>query len=56
MKAFIKNIGILVLIIGLGFVAYTSLTTVQNNTGLWVGGLLIVIGLFTYILTNRYTD
>jgi uncharacterized protein (DUF983 family) len=56
MKAFIKNIGLVVLIIGLVMVAYTSFTTVQSNTGLWVGGVLIVLGLITYILTNRYTD
>ncbi|MDD2563834.1 MAG: hypothetical protein PHU27_06430 [Salinivirgaceae bacterium] len=54
MKALIKNSGLLILLVGLFIVAYTSYTTVQSNTGLWVGGLLIIVGLLTYILTNRY--
>ena len=56
MKALLKNSGIIVLFIGLFIVAYTSFSTVQSNTGLWSGGLLILLGLIVYILTNRHID
>ena len=56
MKTFIKNIGLIVLLIGLVIVIITSIGTVQENTGLWVGAILIIVGLLAYIIINRYIE
>lgn len=56
MKTIIKNSGLVLLFAGLIIVAYTSFSTIQENTGLWVGGLMIFLGLIAYIVTNRFVE
>lgn len=53
MKTFLKNIGLIIIFVGLGFVAVTSATTVKENTGLAIGIVLIVVGLLSYIILNK---
>ncbi|HOG20690.1 MAG TPA: hypothetical protein PKW37_09655 [Salinivirgaceae bacterium] len=56
MKKFLKSIGLVLIFIGVGIVGYTSIGTVQDNTGLWVGGIIIFVGLITFIITNKYIE
>ncbi len=56
MKTLLKNIGLVILFIGVGITAYTSSTTVSSNTGLITGAILMIVGLIGYILINRYID
>ena len=41
MKKILKSIGLVIIFIGVFIVGYTSIGTVQDNTGLWVGGIII---------------
>ncbi|HPW66141.1 MAG TPA: hypothetical protein PLY32_04775 [Salinivirgaceae bacterium] len=56
MKKVLKSIGLVLIFIGVVIVGYTSIGTIQENTGLWVGGIIIFVGLITFILTNRYIE
>ena len=53
MKTLFKNIGLIILFTGVIIVAYTSWDIVTENTGLWVGGVLIIVGLLAYIMINK---
>jgi len=53
MKAFLKNIGLIVLLAGLVIVGVSSIGTVQENTGLLTGFILIIVGLLAYIIINK---
>ncbi|HON18064.1 MAG TPA: hypothetical protein PK990_02730 [Salinivirgaceae bacterium] len=56
MKLFLKNLGLIILFLGVGIVAYTSMGTVTGNTNLIIGAVLIVTGLILYIIINRHID
>jgi len=53
MKEFLKIIGMIITIIGIGILGYVSFKGINNNTLLGVCGLLIVIGLVFYIIINK---
>jgi drug/metabolite transporter (DMT)-like permease len=58
MKAFLKNLGLILILIGAIILIVCSLTgNVNNNVVLLSSALLVVIGIVSYIILNkRITD
>ena len=54
MKEFVKNIGVIFILSGFIILGISVLNNVTTNTLLLVSLILVVGGLFTYILTNKY--
>jgi len=53
MKFFLKNSGILLVLIGAFFLIVPFFTRLQTNISLLTGWLLIVIGFVVYIVINK---
>ena len=53
MKFFLKNSGILLVLIGAFFLIIPFFTHLQTNISLLTGWLLMVIGLVAYIVINK---
>ena len=53
MKEFAKNIGVIVMLIGVAFLVIPFLMGTTNNNNLILGMALIVNGLLGYIYTNN---
>lgn len=56
MKEALKYLGILIILIGVVILVITVSNGVKSNTGLTVSALLVVMGLVTHILLNRYVN
>jgi hypothetical protein len=54
MKELIKSIGIILILIGIGILAYSFLNQRTTNTWLIISAALVVFGLLSYIVTNKY--
>ncbi len=54
MKNFVKYLGIILVLIGFIILAISVLNNLTTNSLLLVSLILVVGGLFTYILTNKY--
>jgi|GEM_PF-1360344 len=55
MNAFVKNLGIVIMILSLIVLVYKQMARIESNTLLAIGGAGILIGLIVYILTNRFS-
>ena len=53
MRFFLKNLGILLVLIGAFFLIIPFFTRLQTNVSLLTGWLLIVIGFIIYIIINK---
>ena len=53
MKFFLKNLGILLVLIGAFFLIVPFFTYLQTNASLLTGWLLIVVGFVSYIVINK---
>jgi len=53
MKFFLKNLGILLVLIGAFVLIVPYFTYLQTNASLLTGWLLIAIGFVTYIVINK---
>jgi hypothetical protein len=56
MKEFFKKSGLIFIIAGIGLLAYTEFSKLENNNMLVVSGALIVIGLMAYVILNNIID
>ncbi len=56
MKMFLKNIGILVILIGAIIAGVNSLYTTDSNTPLAIGGGLIVLGLILQVILGQKVE
>ncbi len=56
MNGFVKNIGVLVVLIGVAILAVPFITGGMSNTLLSVGFVVMLIGYFSHILINRKTE
>lgn len=56
MSAIIKNLGVLVLLIGVAILAVPTLTGGQSNTLLAVGLVVIIIGYLAHIFLNKKVE
>ncbi len=54
MQNLLQNLGILVILIAVGFLAYAMFKGTDANTYLAVSGALLIIGLLAHILINKY--
>lgn len=54
MKEFVKNMGIILVLCGFILLAISVLNNLTTNNWLLVSMVLVVGGLFTYIITNKY--
>ncbi len=54
MKELIKSTGIILILIGIGMLTYSFLNQQTTNTWLIISALLVVFGLLSYIVTNKY--
>ncbi len=55
MNAFVKNLGIVIIILSLIVLVYKQMAQIESNTLLAIGGAGIIFGLIVYILTNRFS-
>ena len=53
MNTIMKSLGVLVLLIGVGILAYTFFMEIRNNVYLGVGLLLVILGLLAHIFLNK---
>ncbi len=44
------------MVLGLGILTYSELSKIENNALLLTSGILILIGLFSYILAYKYSN
>ncbi|MDA3868255.1 MAG: hypothetical protein PF489_16095 [Salinivirgaceae bacterium] len=56
MKSLLKNLGIIVILIGAVILAITMLSGSVSNVPLAIGGGVIVIGLIAQVVIGRYVD
>lgn len=56
MKKYSRFIGIGIMVLGLGILTYSELSKIENNALLLTSGILILIGLFSYILAYKYSN
>lgn len=56
MKNFLKNIGLIVILIGVIVVGINSFNPTTSNTPLAIGGILIVLGLILQVVMGRYIE
>lgn len=56
MKDALKYLGILILLIGVIILIIAVSNGVKSNTGLAVSAFLLLVGLVTHILLNRYVE
>jgi len=56
MKEFIKKSGLILIVVGIGLLAYTEYTKMESNLMLTISGSLIVIGLLVYVVLNNVID
>lgn len=54
MKSFLKYLGPIMLLIGTGILAYYYFNTSPENTLLVAAGILMVVGLFTHVIVNKF--
>ncbi len=54
MKDLIKYTGIIVILMGVGVLAFTKLTGISNNRWLLIGLVLVLAGFVGHILINKY--
>jgi uncharacterized membrane protein HdeD (DUF308 family) len=53
MRFFLKNSGILLIMVGALFLIIPFFLYIQTNTSLFVGWIMIVAGFIVFILTNK---
>ena len=56
MKEFFKKSGLILIIAGIGLLACTEFSKMENNNMLIYSGALIVIGLLAYVVLNNIID
>lgn len=56
MKAFIQNLGVIIIIAGLVVLAVNQLNDLNSNKLLGISGVIILVGLIVYIFTNKYVS
>ncbi len=56
MNVFVKNLGIIIMILALGVLVYKQIAQIESNTLLVIGGAGVLIGLVVYILINRFSE
>lgn len=56
MKTFVKSLGFIILFSSVIILVYYSVNNMINNTLLGIAGSLLVVGLFTYIITNKMVE
>ncbi len=56
MNQFLKNFGIIMIIIGVAVLAFYTLNTPVSNTPLVLAGLLMVGGVAAHIILNRVVE
>jgi len=56
MKNFLKNLGIIIILIGVIILVIKTLSSGLSNAPLAIGGGLIVIGLIVQIVLGRYIE
>ena len=56
MKEILKNLGLIIIIIGVVFLSIVVFKESHNNTKLGISLVLVVVGFFTHILINKYID
>jgi hypothetical protein len=56
MKEFLKKSGLILIIAGIGMLAYTEFSKMENNSMLIFSGALIVFGLLAYVVLNNIID
>ena len=56
MICFLKNIGILFIIAGVALLAFYTIQNRVENIHFAIAGGLILLGLFTYVVTNRFLN
>jgi uncharacterized membrane protein HdeD (DUF308 family) len=53
MKTLLKNLGIVILFIGVALLAWEFYSQTSNNTWLLTGLLLVILGFFAHIVLNK---
>ncbi len=56
MKNFLKNLGIIIILLGVIILVIKTLSQGLSNAPLAIGGALIVIGLIVQIVIGRYIE
>lgn len=56
MKEIIKNLGLIVILIGVIFLSIVVFKQTHTNAKLAISLILVVVGLFGHILLNKYID
>ena len=55
MKGLVKNLGLILVLIGVIILVVTaSAGAISDNTPLGISAALMVVGLITYIITNKF--
>ena len=56
MKQLVRNLGLLLILIGVIFLSLVVFNQTQTNTKLGISLALIVVGLIGHILLNKYVE
>lgn len=56
MKELLKQLGLIIMLIGIGIVLFVMAKGENNNTALLWSLIIIVVGLITYIVINHYVE
>lgn len=56
MKEFLKRSGLVLIIVGIGLLAFSEFSKLESNNMLILSGALIVIGLLAYVILNNVID
>lgn len=56
MKVLLKNLGLFIILIGAIVLSIAVLSKQQTNTHLLISIILIIAGLLTHILINKYSE
>jgi cytochrome c biogenesis protein CcdA len=53
MNTLMKSLGVVILFIGVGILAYTAFASIRSNTILAAGLITIIVGFFAHIFLNK---
>ncbi len=56
MKELLKQLGLIIMLIGIGIVLFIMGKGENNNTALLWSLIIIIVGLITYIVINHYVE
>lgn len=53
MNTFMKSLGVVILLLGVGILAVTAFSGLRNNVALAAGLITVIAGFFTHIFLNK---